>query len=299
VTGRLLRVATVRDEELVEGAVVPDPHSLVAELKRNPCGADIFSFPQKIDEPLPKYDFPFDWDNAAAAPTRTYLTWWDKLPQETRKNVRRASKKGTEVRVITFDDEAVRGIKSLYDETPVRQGARFPHFGKALEVIRRENGSYQDRCSYIGAYFQGKMIGFMRFVYVDDVAWIMQIVGSVSHTDKRPVNAMLAKAVEVCQARGTAYLIYSKFQFGNKRNSPLMEFKRRNGFEEKRFPRYFVPLTWKGHVAVTLKLHRGMLGLLPARVIYLLLGIRRAFLRWRSNTDARQSARASAGQEPC
>src|SRR5436190_12460456 len=126
VTGRLLRIATVRDEELVEGSLVSDPHSLIVELKRKPCGADIFSFPQKIDEPLPKYGFPFDWDNAAAAATGNYLTWWEKLPQETRKNVRRAAKKGTEVRVITFDDEAVCGIKALYDESPVRQGARLP-----------------------------------------------------------------------------------------------------------------------------------------------------------------------------
>jgi hypothetical protein len=47
----------------------------------------------------------------------------------------------------------------------------------------------------------------------------------------------------------------------------MTEFKRRNGFVQMDYPRYFVPLTLRGKVAVALKLHRGLLGLLPARAI--------------------------------
>ena len=287
IAGRWLKIASVRDEELVEGEIAPDARAFVPALKRSALRADIFSFPQNVDEPNPKYDFPFELDNAAVAATTDYAVWWEKrLPQETRKNVRRAQKKGVDVRVVSYDDEFVRGIKAIYDETPVRQGDRFPHYGKDLETVRRENGTYRERCEYLGAYSEGKLIGFMRFVYVDHVARIMQILASVSQTDKRPMNAMIAKAVEVCHERGIACLVYSKFRFGNKANSPLAEFKKRNGFEEVLFPRYYVPLTWKGQLAVRLKLHRGLLGLLPSAVIDWALRMRARLLRLRSGTTA-------------
>ena len=281
VGGRLPRIATVRDEELVEGGVVPNPTEFVDQLKRQrPLGADIFSFSQNVDEPEPLYDFPFEWDNAAVAPTTNFTEWWEKrLPQETRKNVRRATKRGVDVRVIEYNDDVVSGLKAIYDESPIRQGTRFPHYGKDLETVRRENGTYAARCQYLGAFVEGQLIGFMRFVYVDHVARIMQILASLAHTDKRPMNAMIAKAVEVCQERGISYLVYSKFTFGNKKSSPLAEFKRRNGFEEVRFPRYFVPLTATGELALKLKLHRGLLGLLPPAAIDLLLRGRTFFLQ--------------------
>ncbi len=287
VAGRWLKIASVRDEELVEGGVVPDAHSFIPSLKQSKGRADIFSFPQNVDEVTPKYEFPFEWDNAAVASTRDYTDWWEKrLPQETRKNVRRAQKKGVEVRLVKYDDELVRGLKEIYDETPVRQGDRFPHYGKELEVVRRENGTYLERCEYLGAFFEGKLIGFMRFVYVDHVARIMQILASVAHHDKRPMNAMIAKAMEVCHERGISCLVYSKFRFGNKKNSPLAEFKKRNGFEEVLFPRYYVPLTWKGWLAVRLKLHRGLLGLLPSAVIDWALRLRGGLLRFRPSAAA-------------
>jgi hypothetical protein len=53
-----------------------------------------------------------------------------------------------------------------------------------------------------------------------------------------------------------------------------VEFKRRNGFEQLNFPRYYVPLTFKGKIYVSLRLYRGAVGLLPAPVLNLLLKIR-------------------------
>ena len=38
--------------------------------------------------------------------------------------------------------------------------------------------------------------------------------------------------VEVCEAKGISHLIYGMYNYGNKRNSSLLEFKIRNGFEE-------------------------------------------------------------------
>jgi hypothetical protein len=71
-----------------------------------------------------------------------------------------------------------------------------------------------------------------------------------------------------------SHLIYGKFTYGNKTKSPLTEFKRRMGFDKAEFPRYFIPLNLKGEIVIRLRLHRGMLGLLPGRVINLLLWLR-------------------------
>jgi hypothetical protein len=280
--GKWIKVAALRDEELVEGEI-NDPALFISSLKASGLRADIFTFPQGIGESAPKFHYPFEWDNVAAASTRDFTEWWEKkIPQETRKNARKAAKKGVVVQVAKFDDEFVKGIKAIYDESPLRQGMRFWHHGKDFETVKMENGTYLDRSEFIGAYFEGELIGFMKFVYVDRVARIMQILAKSTHHDKRPMNALVAKAVEVCHEKGMSYLVYSKMRFGKKKSSPLAEFKRRNGFEEMLFPRYYVPLTLKGRIALKLDLHLGLLGILPPWLINLLLRLRSGVL------DARQ-----------
>jgi hypothetical protein len=277
VTGKIIKVAKVHDEAFLEGEVVRDPELFVSKLNRCARRPDIFEFAQKFTDPKPKFNYPIGWDNAAAAPTETSSNWWKDLPQETRKNVRRAAKREVSVRVAKFDDELVKGIKAIYDESRFRQGRRFWHFGKDLEAVKKENSTYLERSEFIGAYYKNELIGFMKFVDVNGAAKIMQILSKSAHYDKRPMNALIAKAVEVCHQKGISHLVYSQFIFGNKKESQLMEFKRRNGFEQMVFPRYYVPLTLKGKIAVKMNLHRGLLGVLPSRVINLLLGLRSAY----------------------
>ena len=88
------------------------------------------------------------------------------------------------------------------------------------------------------------------------------------------MNALLAKAVEVCSQKGITHLVYGKYSYGSNPNTPLAEFKRRNGFEQMNFPRYFVPLTLKGRLALMLKLHRSLTQLLPPGVAAFLIKIR-------------------------
>ena len=92
--------------------------------------------------------------------------------------------------------------------------------------------------------------------------------------DKRPANVLIAKAVEICESRGVSYLIYGKFKYGNKSQSSLLEFKLRNGFEEFLVPRYYVPLTTRGSVCLRFNLHRGLIGILPPRLINAGLNLR-------------------------
>jgi hypothetical protein len=244
----------------------------ISEMKRRRLRADILTFPQTDYGAPPLHRYPFEWDNAAVINTTDFKRWWEKLPQE-RKNARRAAKRGVFVRVAPFDDELIRGIKEIYDETPVRQGRRFWHFGKDLATIRMENGTYLERSEFIGVYLGQELIGFIKIVYVDRFAK-MQILAKPRHYDKRPMNALIPRVVQVCHERGVSYLVYSNFIFGNKRDSQLTEFKRRNGFERMDFVRYYVPLTLKGKIALKLKLHRGLLGILPAGIINFLLRLR-------------------------
>ena len=276
VTGRWLKIASIKDESVVQGEPVRDPGSFVARLKEAKLKPDLFTFSQRPPNLVPAFDYPYEWDNLAAIPIDSFDDWWTKrLPQESRKNVRRAGKRGVVAKVVSFDDELVRGIHKIYADTPIRQGRRFWHFGKDFETVKREHATYLERSEFVGAYFEDQLIGFIKMVYVDQMATLFQIFAKEEHHDKRPMNALVAKAVEVCAAKQMKYLVYGKYTYGNKTNSPLAEFKRRNGFEQVNYPKYYVPLTLTGRLALKLKLHRGLLGILPPNLLMFLVGVRR------------------------
>jgi len=302
VTGRLLRVASVQSAEYVEGGSVMDPE----EVRRGLAGigrtADIFTFTQNVGDEEPRFPYYHEWDNAAAVSSADYDQWWKGLSEHSRRNVRLASKRGVTVKVASLDDEFVKGIKNLYDETPVRTGRLFWHYGKDLERIRRENSSFLDRSEFLGAFHGDQLIGFMKFVYVGNAGHVMQFLLSQAHLDKKAGNALIAKAMEICHRKGMSHLIYCKFSYGAKKPDSLAEFKRRNGFAEVRFPQYFVPLTLRGRIAVALRLHRGIRGMLPATVLQMGLDLRARLLHFvggRRQGPAPRAAEspASAGGE--
>src|SRR6266446_7947459 len=111
VNGKLIRIAEVQDEEWIAGDVVEDPEYFIAQIKRANLKADIFTFTEKIPATEPKYGYPMEWDNVAAIPITSFEDWWEKrLPQESRKNVRRATKRGVNVEQVEFNDELVKSI---------------------------------------------------------------------------------------------------------------------------------------------------------------------------------------------
>ena len=294
VTGKWLRKAVIKDENVIEGQIVEDPHLFLAELKASPLQADIFIFSQKIPNTTPKYNYPFEWDNWAVIPLTSFNDWWEKrLPQESRRNVRRAAKRGVVVKAVPFDDELVRSIQNIYNETPIRQGRRFWHFGKDFETVKMENATYLDRSEFLGAYFGQELIGFIKIIYLDQMATLIQIISKVAHQDKRPTNALIAKAVEVCAQKKVNFLIYTKFVYDGDQSSALTEFKRRNGFEEARYPRYFAPLTLKGAAAIKLGIHGGFRRLLPLSLLVRLKSFRsRVYdLRYRLRQDASKAVK--------
>jgi hypothetical protein len=279
VTGKWPRVAALKDEELVEWDPVQDAPRLIEALRYTQLRAEIFSFAQKLYDVTPRQNYHFELESWAAIPITSFEEWWKGLPQESRKNVRRSGKRGVVIKVAPFDDELVKAIQGIYNETPIRQGRPFWHFEQDFAVVKRAMGTYLDRSEFIGAYLNNELIGFIKVTYVDRVASIMQILAKNAHHEARPVNALLASTVELCQKREMSYLVYGQYVYGRHETSLLTEFKRRNGFEEVRLPRYFVPLTTRGWIAIRLRLHSRLRDRLPAPVISVLLRIRSWFHR--------------------
>jgi len=272
--GRWLKMATVQDEDLAEGEIVADPESLVGQLQKMDLDADIFSFPEKLPNTTPRYGFHFEWDNLAVIPITTFSAWWkDRAESSVQRAVRKAAKQGVVVKVSELDDAFVRGIVNINNETPIRQGRAFWHFQKSFEDVKRENSTYAERNTFLGAYYEGRLIGFMRITSVDRVASVIQLLNMMKHFDKRPANALIAKAVEVCEQKGMSHFMYCNYVYNDPKSS-LTEFKRRNGFEQVLVPRYYIPLTLKGKIALKLGLHRGLVKQLPKPLVERLLKAR-------------------------
>ncbi len=275
VTGKWIRIAAVHDEEWLEGQVVDAPELFIAKLKESKLKADMLTFVQKLPHTQPKYKYHVEWDNTAAIPITSFQHWWEKrLPQVTRKNIRRAGKRGVVAKIVEFNDELVKGIVDIHNDSPIRQGIPFAHFGKEFDVVKEDYGTYLDRSDFIGAYYEGELIGIIKLLQMGEIASIMQILTKTQHYEKRPTNILIAKAVEVCERKGISFLVYGKYIYGNKIQSSLTEFKRRNGFEKILLPKYYIPLTLKGRVAIRFKLHLGLLGILPGGVISFLRALR-------------------------
>jgi hypothetical protein len=271
VRGRWLKLAVIKDEDWID-CKIGNPDQYVKALKEkgsNRLRADIFTFTQRPPGTTPRYAYPLEWESIAVVTAPSFDDWWRKLPRQTRKNVRRSQKLGVTVKVCQLDDNLIRGLVELNNDSPYRQHKAFLHYGKSFDQVKKDQSTFLDRSEFIGAYFGKELIGFLKMVYRGEIASILQFLPKSSHSDKRPANALMAKAIEVCASRGFSYLTYGLFNYGHKGDCSLREFKIRNGFGEMRVPRFYVPLTMKGRVCMKLALHRGLLGILPPRVISL------------------------------
>jgi len=265
--GRLLRIARL---SLDKYDSVDDPAAMRDALGRCGVRVDLFTFMQTLSETSPKYPYPIEWDNLAALPVSTFDRWWsEQADRRARNHVRVAEKRGIAVREVTFDDSLVRGISAVYDECPVRQGKRFPHHGKDLETVRRENGTFLDRSIFLGAFFGEHLVGFAKLVCDrrGRQAGLMQIISMIRHRDKNPTNALIAQAVRSCAERGIGHLVYSNFSYGKKSRDGLSDFKHHNGFRRIQVPRYYLALTWRGRTMLTLGLHKPLAYRVPEPVL--------------------------------
>jgi len=265
--GGLIQIASLAADgfEFLE-----DPEAVLDALPESGIRIDLFTFMQRLPHTLPKYGYPMEWDNVAAVPVSTFDHWWTRqISDKTRNMVRRAEKKGVVVGEVPFDDALVQGISAIYNESPIRQGKPFWHYGKEIETVRRESGTFLDRSVFIGAFHGNSLVGFAKLVSDEarGQAGLMFILSMIQHRDKAPTNALIAQAVRSCAERGIPYLVYTKFSFGKKQRDSLSDFKQYNGFQRIELPRYYVPLTLAGRVALRLGLHHRLSDHIPEPVL--------------------------------
>lgn len=284
ITGRLIKTARLREEWYRD---VEDPSSLIERLKeerkRNRLKADIFTFWQRLPGVNRKFEYYTENESVAAIPIKNFSFWWEEqINPKVRNMVRKAEKKGVEVKVVEFSDEFIGGITKIFNESPVRQGRRFWHFGKDIAVVKQEFSRNLFREDLIAAYYMGELIGFIMLADAGRYAIITQILASLRHRDKSPINALLAKAVQICDERKFSYLVYASWVSGT-----LGDFKRHNGFERIDLPRYYVPLSIKGLLAIKTHLHHGVKGVAPLKVVGFLKTLRS---EWYARKDSIQKA---------
>ena len=279
-SGRAWRHGHVRDENWFDDGAVGDPQAFLQALQASPLALDLCTFRVGASGVLPKGPCRVHEEPLAVIDARDPAAWWAGVPQQTRKNVRRAERRGLVVREVDFDEALVRGIRRIYDETPMRQGRPFWHYGKDLEAVRRENATFLDRAGFLGAYVGEELVGFLKWVQVGRRARIMQILALVREQDRRPTMALIAHAVTVVHGRGLEGLVYDRMVYGNKAASPMTEFKRRMGFQPVVQPHVTVALTGRGRVVLALGLHRPLAERLPGPLVERLLGWRRTVLEW-------------------
>lgn len=224
-------------------------------------GIDIFTFVERkwcCPIPNPSDKWLKTEDNIALLRILSYSDWWNAIGKKTRNMVRKAEKSGVKTEVVKPSEELAEGIWKIYNETPIRQGRAFTHYGWALESVRRIVFLSPDS-TFIGAFLEGELVGFIQLVHGDNIAVMSQILSLQKFWDKAVNNALVAKAIEVCAANNVPWLMY-----GRVGNHPSLDtFKESNSFSKFTLTRYYIPVTMKGRIAVKLGLHREAKDALP------------------------------------
>lgn len=277
VEGRLLRLAQPHGDRY---RFLADPAAVVDALRQCGTRVDLLSFAQRLPETTPIYPYPMEWDNYAVLPISTFENWWiNQIGFKARNKAKQAEKRGVFLREAPFDEALVKGIWEIYNECPIRQRRRFPHYGKNIETVYREEATFLESSTFIGAYYADKLIGFVKIV-ADETgtqAGLMNIVSMIRHRDKAPQNALVGQAVKACASRGIQFLVYSRFAYGKKQHDSLSDFKERNGFKRVDLPRYQIPMTPLGRVALSLGLHHRLVERTPEFLAAKIRGLRAAW----------------------
>ena len=267
VSGRITRTAKLK-AEYYEWA--DNPQKFVADVKNSTIAADILTLLKKVTDENINRSLYSEQDSIAVLPIVTFEHWWKKqINDKTRNMIRRSQKNGVEVRVVEFTDGLVDGIKKIYDESPIRQGKPFKHYNKDTETVKNDHISFLERSQFIGAYCEDELIGFAKIVHDDGISHLMQIISKIGHRSKAPTNALIAKAVELCEEQTVPYLHYGVWS-----TRGLGDFKKHHAFERFDLTRYFIPLNGWGKLMLHFNMHRSLSQMLPDKYRDLMADLR-------------------------
>ncbi|MGB9741199.1 MAG: hypothetical protein ACP5IM_00145 [Candidatus Bathyarchaeia archaeon] len=267
-----------RDAREYERDIIPSEAFLE---KLGQRGIDIFTFIERgwcSTIPNPPNWWVRGADNIALLQVTSFEDWWKNIGKKTRNMVRKAEKSGIKTEIVEPSEKLAEGIWKIYNETPIRQERGFPHYGTPLEAVKRMVLP-SENVTYVGAYLQDELAGFIQLVNGENIAIISQILSLQKHWDKAVNNALIAKTVEFCAKENMRWIMYGRM--GN--HPSLDRFKQNSGFTQFKLNRYYVPLTRKGSLAVKLRLHMDLKDMLPQKLKYPLIPI----YNWASRTRMR------------
>jgi hypothetical protein len=229
---------------------------------------DIFTFVQRnFISCEQKYLFHSENESIALLEINSFDDWWSlQIRTEERNRIRKAEKQEVIVKLVQTDDHFFRSAQRIYNETPVRQGRKYTGYGLSLQAVR-DKFSDLKQSEILGAYYDGNLIGLLWIVYGDKVARIISFVSLIKYRDKAPNNALLAETVKRCLEKGFRFLVYEKMGY----IPTLDSFKFHNGFRKYVIPRYFIPLSQKGLLAMKLHIHKDIQYSLSPRMSNVLL----------------------------
>jgi hypothetical protein len=266
--GKFPKFVRLRNEWFEEPG---DPEEFIEDIKRRGLEADILTFRQLLPATEPKYDHYFELDPLAVIPVTSYDQWFtSQIKSSVRSNVRKSVNRGVETRVEEFNDDLINGIVDLVNDTRIRQDRKYTYFGYNFEQIKETFAPGPYYCEYIGAYYENKLIGFIKLLFAGKCSHNFGMISKVEHKDKVPQYALISKSIERTAQRKTPYLLYGQWVDGG-----LGQFKRHIGCQLIEVPKYYIPLSAKGKILLNLNLHHGLKHLVPKKISNQLKSIRK------------------------
>jgi len=240
--------------------VNPKKELLVALRER---GVDLFTFVHRNflnDSADAMYSFHKEVENYAIMRIVSYSEWWSStIKKRERQSVKKAKKSGVTVKKVIINEDFLRGVQKIYNETPFREGRRYSGYGQSIQILEKKFGNIGDS-DILGAYLNSELIGLLWITFGDRAAMFRSFVSLLKYRDKCPNNALISEAVQRCAERNIRFLVYGdKYGF----IPSLDRFREHQGFCKFPLPRYYVPLTTRGQLAIKLKAHRKLEYSLP------------------------------------
>jgi len=281
IKGTLFKTAFVDEEWLYD---IKKPDIIIKSLSESVYRPDIFVFRQIIPHFKPKFRFYYEWENDAVIPITDHNHWFkNQIHPNTRNKIRRAKKKKIQIRHCEFTDEFVNEMLAIYKESKYRQGKVYKNFDISFNKLKQAHLTFLDKATFVGAYYRNELIGFAKYVNIGPYMRTMGILTKKRHQDKAPMNLLIDEGVRLCEVHKIPFFVYGRYDYGKVGIKSLQDFKKYNGFEGFLLPRYFVPLTLKGHLMRLLRMHNGWTGPFPKPLI-------RYYIKKRSEYFARKEA---------
>src|SRR5215469_925578 len=160
ISGRFVRMAKLRDEwyDFLE-----EPRGFLDILGQSKIRTDLITFLQEPHDIERKHPFYMERQSIPVLPITTYEHWFKvQINDKTRNMIRKAAKCGVEIRSVEYTNNFLQGVLGIFNESPIRQGRLFWHYGKDFETVRRELGTFPDRSHFAGAFHDGELVGFIK-----------------------------------------------------------------------------------------------------------------------------------------